>query len=196
MTSLTKTYAVDTDVTADKVANVVFVYDDTTATTTSNYVYLTGNYTQTSSTVYAWDAYVAGAKTSINVTNTTGLTEGLYKSVVVGASGATLTSAVALSTESNGTTLYKGVKVSGGLLFLTTNATDYTVADATACFTGTTALATIAVGSTVPVYDINTTNNTVTTTNAGELTTSVEGTVYIAMNSTNTAIAAIYVYHA
>ena len=197
--SATTAYAVDTDAVKDGVANVVFVYNNVNATATNSYVYLTGSYTQTASgatkNTYAMNAIKNGEATTITVVlsaadlttalgSATALQKGLKTSV-------TVTNGAAVSVVNAPLTDVTGMKVSGGLLYTT----DAAGGDSAFAVTTKTTGSVVYVANTIPVYEINSTTGTCTTTNAGDLTTSVAGAVNVQYAATG-AISAIYVIHA
>ena len=171
---LDNAYAVDTDKTADTVANVVFVYDNVKATVADEYIYLTGEYTTTADgTTYS--AIVKGEATTITIpTGVTGpvLAKGLYASISIGDS--TYTATLASADESN----IDAAKVQnvGGLLFVD----------------GSYARKNIA--NDVAVYCIDTTENTVTVKTGADLTTAIEGTIYVVTDGAD--VVSIYVLNA
>jgi hypothetical protein len=79
-----KAWAVDTDSTADGIANVVFVSANVTASNADEYVYVKGTYSNTADG-WAYDVIIKGEETtlSVNEDELSTLTEGMYKAITV-----------------------------------------------------------------------------------------------------------------
>jgi len=173
-------------------AKVVFIDTGVSANAT-NYVYYLGSFNY-DGTNTLYDVIAAGGKTTVK--NTTGFgVEGFYNISNSNVASAPTPASFAFDTAtpangadgvyvSNATSTYALQNV-GGLLYMRTT----TVA------TGAVTPTYLApVGSTVPVYTISASADTVTTGTAADLSTIAAGnTIIVALNSAKTAIAAIYV---
>jgi len=167
-----KIYAQDTDY--DSIANVVYIFDNTTATSVDAYVYVKDVNYSTTSAGYVYNVIVAGKDTTLTVTNATLEAKTLYASITDNG-----TTTVLVKAADNSTNVIKGstsVKNNGGLLFVDG------VYNATACAT------------TVPVYAIDTYDNTCTSSTFADMTTALKGIVYVVTDGAGTALAIYVVY--
>ncbi len=186
---LTQTFALDTNDPADTIANVVFIGDDTKATVSDDYVYLTGTYSD-SATSRIYDTIVKGEASTLSVPRNSSvqvnggtagdlsaIVGGMYSEISVSGNAVTITAA---------TSTVKKVENVGNLLF-TADA-----ADGTATYSGK------SVADDVPVYHIDTTDNTSTVGTAADLVNEETGDVIhvVTSASDNTVVVAIYILNA
>ncbi len=162
-------YALDTN--DDKIADVVYVYDNVSATTTDSYVYVIGTWEQTGSETFAWNVIKDGKEATITLNKNTGLkAHTLYSEIVVKDTVLDTTKTKEADLTKTGTVANKG-----GLLFVEGK------------------LVTDKYNDSTPIYVVDTADDTVTTTTFADLTTTVEGSVNTVISNGN--VLAVYVVY-
>ena len=160
--------SVDTSKTADGIADVVYINVEANYVS-SSYIYVLGSYA-TSLEGYVYDVIIDGQEDTITVSQNNLTAKTLYSSITDNGS---VTTAVAASDG----TEYAKFQYKGGLLFTdgTLNATYNTI------------------GADVPIYMIDTEDDSVVTLNASSVTTAVEGDIYLGVSGTT--VVAVYVVY-
>ena len=170
----TNIFAVDTN--NDKIADVVYVYDNALATTTDSYVYVIGTWTQTGTNAYAWDVIKDGKEATITLNDKKGLdAHTLYSKITV--NGTVLDAGADKTVKATGGEDKAVVANKGGLLFVKETLVSQKYTDST------------------PIYVVDTADDTVTTTTFADLTTTVEGTAYVVTDSADANVLAVYVVY-
>lgn len=163
--SLDTAYAMDLSARADKIADVVFIYDIPESAATDTYVYVTsGNYTE-SAQGYTYSVIIAGEETTLTVTEAVLEAGTLYASIVD--DGETTTAVAAEATNAS-------IQNNGGLLFIDGSYSELKITDTT------------------PIYMIDNYDATCTVITFADLT-KLEGDVIVVTAGTN-VLAVYYVY--
>lgn len=171
-----KIYAQDTDY--DGIANVVWVYPNVNGTSVTSYIYVKDvNYVDGGAFNYTYNVVTGGKDTTLTVSKT-GVLEAntLYYSITDNGAGTVTAVKAADNTDHvvKGTT---SVQNKGGLLFVDNSYEN------------------IACAGTVPVYAIDTYDDTCVSSTFADQTVALDGTVYVVTDDADTTVLAIYVVY-